>query len=439
MFVGCDLPHLVTQSVPGTPSDPLVYQFQETSVKIEFGRLAAAAGLVNRGIRDANWLGIPASYTSRNRKAILMRPSTTLDMGSLKASKPETTPSDQAVEQPILWLGVTGFSPQQRAALDASLGRPAGLPQWRTCAFGEADAWLVNGAKVSLLPGGNLKVAAGLPTEHALNLNLADVDRPVAFATPLPSPKFEPRCTFNCESPASVQAALLQFENWLRVLRSQFVLGARILQQSTALRRGIFHVSRGGLLLAVLDFKAGRAGLLPGAHPVDLWEARWDKRPPGASESPPAFLRFTPAQFAWAYVRRTDRDLLPPRYEIDVIYFRHAPKVPLRWLSDSQLMLLRELSAEPATLETLHRHTSFPLPQIRRDLTCLYYAGSITTTRAKAPAPLGRQDSQPYSRGPQLDSLLNGVQSVDHPSDFTAPVLLERKQTHPAGDRPKRS
>jgi hypothetical protein len=343
-----------------------------------------------------------------------------------------------AAEQPILWLGITGFSPQQRAVLDASLARPPGLPQWRTCAFGEADAWLVNGAKVSLLPDGNLKVAAGLPTEHALNLNLADVGRPVAFATPLPSPKFEPRCTFSHESSASVQAVLLQFENWLQVVRSQFVLGARILQQSTALRHGIFHLNHRGRLLAVLDFKAGKAGLSPSAHPVDLWNARLEKRPPGAGEAPPAFLRFTPAQFAWAYVRRTDRDLLPPRYERDPIYFRHVPKVPLRWLSDSQLMLLRELSVEPATMETLHQHTSFALPQMRRDLTCLYYAGAITTTRAKAPAPLGRHDSQPYSSGPEFEPLRSAEPSPCDAADFTAPALLEHKQTHPAGHRPKR-
>jgi hypothetical protein len=340
-----------------------------------------------------------------------------------------------AAEQPILWLGITGFSPQQRAVLDASLARPPGLPQWRTCAFVEADAWLVNGAKVSLLPDGNLKVAAGLPTEHALNLNLSDVDRPVAFAMPLPSPNFEPRCTFSHESTASVQAVLLQFESWLRVVRSRFVLGARILQQSTALRRGIFHVSHGGLLLAVLDFKTGKAGLSPRAHPVDLWDAQWEKRPPGAGQWPPAFLRFTPAQFAWAYVRRTDRDLLPPRYASELIYFRHVPNVPLRWLSDSQLMLLRELSAEPATMGTLHRNTSIALAQMRRDLTCLYYAGAITTTRAKAPAPPGRQDSQPQSSGPELDSSLL---SNEEPSayraaaDFTAPALLEHKQRHPA-------
>lgn len=348
-------------------------------------------------------------------------------------------PGDATVEQPILWLGISGFSPQQRAVLDASLVRSPGLPQWRTSAFGEADAWLINGAKVTVQPDGNLKVGAGLPTEHALKLNLADVDRPVAFATPLPGSAFEPRCTFSHDSTASVHGVLLQFENWLRVLRSQFVLGARILQYSTQLRHGIFHVSHRGLLVAVLDFKTGKAGLSPRAHPADLWDAEWEKRPEGASEPPPAFLRFTPAQFAWGYVRRTDRDLLPPRYATELIYFRHVPNVPLRWLSDSQLMLLRELSAEPATMETLRQRTSFPLSQMRRELTCLYYAGAITTTRAKAPAPLGRPDGQPQSSAPELNSLLSGEPSACYAADFTAPALLEHKQVPSSSDPAERA
>jgi hypothetical protein len=344
-------------------------------------------------------------------------------------SQPEVLLADVAPEQPILWLGMSGFGPQQRAALDASLRRSTALPQWRTCAFGDADAWWVNGAKVSVLPGGNLKVAAGLPTEHALKLNLKDAHRPIGFATPLP-PEFEPRCTFSVDSRPSIQAALLQFDSWLRPVRSHFVLGARIIQRSWELRHGIFHVSHGGTLLAVLDFRTGNASLSPDAHPVDLWEARWDRRPAGASGLPPGFARFTPTQFAWAYVRRTDRDLLPPRYGSELIYFRHVPKVPLQWLSDSQLMLVRELAGEPSTLEGLRQRTGFTLSSTRYDLTCLYYAGSITTTRDKAAKPMGRRrDSEPNaSTAPDLDSLLNKEAAAHPATDFTAPATLEHRR-----------
>jgi hypothetical protein len=49
---------------------------------------------------------------------------------------PATPASEAAAEQPILWLGMTGFAPQQRAVLEASLVRPPRFPRWRICAFG---------------------------------------------------------------------------------------------------------------------------------------------------------------------------------------------------------------------------------------------------------------------------------------------------------------
>ncbi len=323
---------------------------------------------------------------------------------------------------------MSGFAPQQRTLLESSLVRPAGLPRWRVCPFGDADAWWVNGAKVRVLPDGNLKVAAGLPTERALHLNLSEVDRPVAFSVPLEGDDFEPRCTFDPVSEPSIHGVLLQFESWLWQIRAEFVLGAQIVQRGQALRRGIFHVSRSGRLLAVMDFPQGKAAILPRVHPVDLWGAQWDRRPIGAHDLPESFVRTTPARLAWAYVRRTDRDLLPERYRTNTVYYRHVPQVPLRWLRDSQLMLLRELSAEPGTVEALRQRTALEQVEVEHDLTCLYFAGAITTTRSKAAPPrAGRHDSQPETSGPELDSLLSNDDGVQYPRDLTAPAQLEHK------------
>ena len=337
-------------------------------------------------------------------------------------SKPDTA----TIEQPILWLGMAGFLPQQRRVLETSLVRPDKLVHWRISAFGDADAWWVNGAQVSLLPGGNLRVAAGLPTEHALNLNLSDVDRPVAFALPLAADDFEPRCTFDPVSEPSVQDVLLQFESWLWLTRAQFALGAQIVHRGAELRGGIYHVSHGSRLLAVLDFHHGHAALLPRAHPAELWAARWDRRPVGAHDLPESFVRATPAQLAWTYVRRTERDMLPARYRTGKVYYRQVPGVPLRWLRDSQLLVLRELSVEAATLDRLCQRTGMPLADIEHDLTCLYYAGAVTTTRGKAAEPAQPRDSQPQSVGAGWDSMLHGGESPLH--DLTAPALLEPRR-----------
>jgi hypothetical protein len=339
---------------------------------------------------------------------------------------PATHVSDIAAEQPILWLGMSGFAPQQRAVLETSLVRLPGLCRWRVGTFGDADAWWVNGAKVRINPDGNLKVAAGLPTEHALNLNLTDVDRPVAFAMPLASADFEPRCTFDPVSEPSVHAVLLQFESWLWQVRAQFVLGAQIIERGPELRHGIYHVSHSGKLLAVLDFLHGKAAISPRVHPVDLREARWAKRPPGAAGLPESFFHLTPGQLAWSYVRRTERDVLPARYRTETIYYRHVPGVPLRWLRDSHLVLLRELSGEPGTMDALRQRTGLALGDAERDLACLYYAGSITTTRGKAAATeSARDDGQPHSVGAGFDSMSSGADQTFTRFGVTVPVQLE--------------
>ena len=333
--------------------------------------------------------------------------------------------SDEQAEQPILWLGMTGFAPHQREILKAALVRPPGNPRWRPGPFSDADAWWINGAKVRLMPEGNLKVAAGLPTEHALNLNLSDVDRPVAFASPLASNDFEPKYAFDPASAPSIEAVLRQFELWLWLVRAHFVLGGQIIQRGAALRHGIYHVHQGGRLLAVLDLRRGKVAIKPRAHPVDFLQAEWDSRPIGAAGLPESFVHLTLEHLTWTYVRRSDRDMLPERYRSRVIYYRRPPGVPPRWLCDSQLILLRELFAEPGTMESLLHNTGLPAGQVERDLACLYYAGAVTTTSAKAAALTARQDSVPYSVGPTLDSMVSIAGQSDHQYGLTAPVQLE--------------
>lgn len=283
----------------------------------------------------------------------------------------------------------------------------------------------MNGAKAGLVSGGTLKVAAGLPTERALKLDLSQVNRPLAFAKPMASKEIDPLCVFDPASQHSIVATLLQFENWLRPVRAQFVLGALLIQRNSRERRGIYHLMHRGVLIAVLDFQEGQVAVLPGIHPADLWLGEWDKRPPGAAQPPASFERYSTTQLAWAYVCRTDRDMLPARYRTDTVYYRHVPRVPLRWLGDSQMVLLRELSTEAGTLESLGQRTGLALKQIEHDLACLYYAGSITTTPANAAAPLGqREDSQESSLKPGEDSLLERAHAQS--ALMTLPLLLDQ-------------
>jgi hypothetical protein len=332
-----------------------------------------------------------------------------------------------AVEQPVLWLGLAGFSPSQKSSIETALAQSTGPCRWRVSAFSEADGWWLNGAKASLLPDGRLKVIPGIPTERSLKLDLSEVDRPLAFAGPVSVEELEPLCIFDLFSPSSIQAALLQFEHWLRPVRAQFVMGSLLIQRSSEERRGIYHVNHRGTLIAVLDFQEGQAAILPAAHPNEIAQAQWEKRPPGAGQAPESFGRFSTTQLAWAYVCRTDLDMLPARYRRDTIYYRHVPRVPLRWLSDSQLRLLRDLSSKPATLQVLRERSGLPLRQVEHDLACLYYAGSVTTTASNATAPLPAREDKPPS-DPRLNSLLHRAHAQTRHGDVTAPASLEQRR-----------
>jgi hypothetical protein len=324
---------------------------------------------------------------------------------------------------------MVGFAPAQRAAIEAAITRASVACRWRVSAFSDADGWWVNGAKCSIIRGGRLKVAPGLPSEHTLKLELQEVDRPLAFAQPVAPKDLEALCVFDPESEQSIKEAL-----------NQFVLGALLLKRDSDSRRGTFHLTHRGNLLAVLDFQQGAAAISPRAHPGDLWTGAWEKRPPAAGQPPSGFFKCTITQLAWAYVRRTDHDMLPSRYRSEVIYYRHVPRVPLRWLRDSQLMLLRELSAEPGTLQGLRDRTGLAADELSHDLACLYYAGSVTTTPATAGPPVVREDGVPESSvGLWPESPPSGGPPPPLPpqvkpprrSDLTAPALLERRNFDP--------
>lgn len=337
-------------------------------------------------------------------------------------------------EQPVLWLGLAGFTPEQRDRLSLLLGQlPEGGPIWRVGPFGDADAWLVSGEKSRLLGAETLKILAGLPSEHTVQLDLGEVDRPIAFSLPLFADDFDPKHTFDLASGISLHEVLHQFESWLRSLRSQFVLGGQLIARANELLPGIYHVSHKGQLLAVMDFHEWRIGILRKADPVDFELAQWDRRPLEAHDIPSHFLCSSLTHLRWIYAQRTERDVLPSRYRVKPVYFRHAPAVPMRWIRDSLLILLRELSQATGDFGALLQRTGLTPAQLTRDLASLYFAGSVTTTPDKAGTATftGGEDSLP---GKSRNALAvapgapAGPPAQTEPKhDLTAPAQLGRQ------------
>lgn len=340
-------------------------------------------------------------------------------------------------DQPVIWLGLAGFTPEQRQQLKGLLAQlPKGGIAWQLCAFAEADAWLVSGEKCRLVAADTLKILAGLPSERTVQLDLDQVDRPVAFSLPLASGEFDPKLTFDLGSLPSLLKVLQHFASWLRPLRSQYVLGGQLIARESELLPGIYHVSHQGSLLAVMDFHEWRIGISRKADPVDFEFAKWDRRPLEAHDIPPQFLRSSLTQLRWIYAQRTERDVLPARYRSRPIYFRRAPEVPMRWLRDPQLLLLRELSVQASDFAALRQRTGLPQPQLVRELASLYFAGSITTTPDKAgtSAFSVSEESLPGKSQPGLlkappvpPLALAQAGRIFPKADLTAPAQLSRK------------
>ncbi|CAA9423951.1 MAG: hypothetical protein AVDCRST_MAG51-2238 [uncultured Ramlibacter sp.] len=287
-------------------------------------------------------------------------------------------------ELPTLRVALAGFTQEQQDRLAVMLPAVSAMGlAWEFGKVGEADAFWINGARTQLLADGTLRIASGIPAGRSIQINLDEVDRPVAFATPLPR-SFEPAFTFDAARQDSVAKVVERMEQLLKPLVAQFCLASQILEQEGALRARNYHVTGAmGELVAVVNFQ-GEVGVLPTATPLDFDGSMWKVQPVEAGNVPDHFTRTTLSQLMWQYVLRSKRDVLPRRYRTEMLYFRRAPRVPQRMVSDSHLLVLRELAAEPGRFTDLQQRTGLLAPHLARDLAALYLVGAVTSNPRRA-------------------------------------------------------
>jgi len=335
-----------------------------------------------------------------------------------------------SIELPLFRLGLAGFSAGQQDQLSALLQQTSS-GSWQIGKFAGADAWWVNGVRVQVLLDSTIRIASGEPGGRSLQLDLRDVDRPVAFALPLAPRQFEPLYTFEAWSASSVGAVLEKFEAWVRPLIAQFCLASRILEQESVLGPGIHHVSANGVLIGVVNMR-GETGVLPTAGPVDFENAMWERLPASAGAIPEHFVRSSLSHLMWQYAVRTSRDILPTRYRTGLLFFRRPPRLPPRLMTDSHLLLLRELACAPGDFEALQQRTGLGSLALARDLAALYFVGAITSNAKRAaPVPVRSASdsapSQPHSSLPSsMDSelLASLPRQVPTFADLTAPAPI---------------
>ena len=347
-----------------------------------------------------------------------------------------------SIELPVLHLGLAGFAAQQVAELDAMLRRSApGRHVWQIGNFSDADAWWLNGPRIQRLSDTIIRVVPAIPTERSLQLNMEEVDRPVGFSLPMAFTPSQPSYTFEVDSGPGINAVLEKFEGWLQPIAAQFSLAARIIEQESVLGSGMYHVMLNGRLLAVVDMK-GDTGVFPGAGPADFDDAIW-MRQAEKTGIPDSFFRATLSELMWQYATRTTRDVLPKRYRTGMLYFRRAPRLPQRLMSDAHMLLMRELSTVAGTFADLQQRTGMAAGPMAKVLAALYLVGTITSNpkRATVTRLASSGDEAEPSQGLQHSVIPSGLDSESSPStqpgiqrptrpsraDFTLPMPLVRR------------
>lgn len=319
------------------------------------------------------------------------------------------------MEQPVLRLGLLGFPEPVGLRLQewATLEQP-GWPQWRASDPHQADAWMVHGGSVDVQGRDGLVIRHPHGSLERLSLNRSEVDRPLAFAAPL-SEGFASAEFFEADDEKSVRGRLQRFEAWLRPLRTQFALGAQLMERLPGFRSGVVHLTHEGKLLAVIDLDRWQAGLLIPARPIDLAMAHWVAQPKATADMPVSFIRLSIHRVLWTYAVRTSRDVLPDRYRQRTLYMRQVPRLPARWFDDLHLVVMRELMAKPAALEDLQERTGAPMQEIAHHVASLYFAGGLTTdadTAHRSESSVRRELA-----GLQLDAMMPTISYMNRPGN----------------------
>lgn len=291
------------------------------------------------------------------------------------------------IEVPLLRLGLAGYSEvQQSTAAEAAVAAANGRARWQIGSFAEADAWWLEGSRTLLMPNQHLRVQPAVPTGRSVQLAIADVDRPVAFSRPVTAAGFQPAISFDLGDKAAGTAVLHRFADQLQAMLSHFALASSLADQQPMLNSGSWEVLRGSSLLAVVDLRLG-AGVMPGVKSADFEEASWCVRDHGAVAIPASYARVSVSQLMWQFAQRTERDLLPPHYRSQKLYFRRPPRLAQRHLRDAHLLLMRELAEQPGMdFGELQQSTGLGEPQLARCLSALYVVGSITSNPKRATA-----------------------------------------------------
>lgn len=329
------------------------------------------------------------------------------------------------MSKPQLRMGLVGFSSEEY--LLALLRTRSAAFHWQCSPAADADALWINGEAARLVHDGVVRVPAG--REPAMTLDLNALDRPTCFTLPVLDPDLRPPFTFDPRSAPSIDKALRRCEAVLHPLVMELALAREIAARLPQLTADTYHVTNRGRLLAIVNM-GGTVGFVRDVLPPHLEGADWRSLPKAAGALPPHFFATSFAEVLWRYAMRVDTNLLPQRYRRLPIHFRALPRVPQRLMKEVHYAILSELGSEPLGFAQLQENLGVAERPLATALAVLYYAGAITTDKARARKGRGR----PVSEGAPPTELRQSMFPQDDSQPFSSYSKrpMEERSTVPA-------
>lgn len=307
------------------------------------------------------------------------------------------------MQHPLLNLGAIGFSPEQRALIEAQLSLnqteldadglagSLGHPVWQLTDHSVANALLLNAQHISWTDQHDVRFHADAQHSDIVGLRPSELTVPYAISGALTAqiaammPSAAPNTLLHDKR--SIVHTLQYFEALLRPLRTLYALAFHMAERHSELDNAhVFHVDLEGLLLAMVDMPEQRVIVRDGVRPFDLEDSVWSPRPKSANSVPAGFSVWTAQEVSWVQAMHGQSYALPKRYCAKPIYFRRMPRVRAQMLYPRHSALLELLSHQSWDFHELWSALGSSEEVLRRDLYALYLCQAITTTAHKLPA-----------------------------------------------------
>jgi hypothetical protein len=271
------------------------------------------------------------------------------------------------IEIPKLNLALKGFSLSQQVTLTQWLEDEA-----QTYTDSSDIAWTIS----------PMSEADAVLQAHSSSPDIAstDISRKLPSAVFWESPQQQASETLDV-SREHFLLSLIELSQSMQPACLRYTLASMLIERYEAHEpmTGLWHVSKAGALLGVVDFQRLEVAIRGDTHYLELINAAWERR---------SYQAIAPADFEhgsiecllWHYTRRTERQVLPLRYLQHPVSLRRLPRLPLALVGEQMLVAITMLRSQSMSIKELSERMGLPKEQVKRLLATLHFSSAITTS-----------------------------------------------------------